>query len=101
MKMFVPDFTGINVWRINILHNTSLETSVFVRLINDLASKLSKDDCFPDSIKGKFKNFILCIDPLNFIKSLDQKKTGECSHSRIIICTKVCQNRRRWHPEVS
>ena len=45
-------------------HNTSLETSVFVRLINDSVSKLSKDDCFPDSIKEKFKNFILCIDPL-------------------------------------
>ena len=45
-------------------HNTSLETSVFVRLINDSVSKLSKDDCFPDSVKEKFKNFILCIDPL-------------------------------------
>ena len=45
-------------------HNTSLETSVFVRLINDSASKLSKDDCFPDSVKKNFKKFILCIDPL-------------------------------------
>ena len=39
-------------------HNISLETSVFVRLINDSATKMSKDDCFPDS------NVILCIDPL-------------------------------------
>ena len=45
-------------------HNIYLETSVFVRLINDSVSKLSKDDCFPDSVKEKFKNFILCIDPL-------------------------------------
>ena len=45
-------------------HNTSLETSVFVRLISDSVSKLSKNDCFPDSIKEKLKNFILCIDAL-------------------------------------
>ena len=45
-------------------HNISLETSVFVRLVNKSASKMSKDDCFPDSIKEKIKNLILCIDPL-------------------------------------
>ena len=45
-------------------HNIYMETSVFVRLINDSVSKLSKDDCFPDSVKEKFKNFILSIDPL-------------------------------------
>ena len=45
-------------------HNTSLQTSVFVSLINDSVSKLSKDDCFPDSVKEKLKHFILCIDLL-------------------------------------
>ena len=45
-------------------HNISLETSDFVRLINDSATKMSKDDCFPDSIKEKIKNVILFIDPL-------------------------------------
>ena len=44
-------------------HNIYMETSVFVRLINDSVSKLSKDDCFQDSVKEKFKNFILHWSP--------------------------------------
>ena len=35
-------------------HNNFLEISVFARLINDSVSKLSKDECFPDSVKEKF-----------------------------------------------
>ena len=44
-------------------HNISLETLAFVRPIKDLVSKPSEDDSFPDSIKEKFKNFILFLIP--------------------------------------
>ena len=89
--------------------NISLETSVFVRLINNLVLKLSKDDCFPDSIKEKIKYFILCIDPLmslvkeyqclvsNFqgnIENFYSKAYGINSNIKVIenldlICTKI------------
>ena len=34
-------------------------------------------------------------------KFRSKKRLGEFSHTRIIIHTKVSQNRRRWHSEVS